>query len=110
MSTLTASLMTAGLASDDYLFLGRAPRDAFWRKYAALLKSFSETPLAEEGIDTEVLSVIVLAGTFLWPVWARAGSLDQAGRKASAERFSRELLRLSARGTMADQQPAPALS
>lgn len=27
-------LMTAGLASDDYRFLGRAPREAFWRKYA----------------------------------------------------------------------------
>lgn len=34
MSTLTAHLMTAGHASDDYRFLGRAPRDAFWRKYA----------------------------------------------------------------------------
>ncbi len=27
-------LMTAGLASDDYRFLGRAPREAFWRKYS----------------------------------------------------------------------------
>jgi hypothetical protein len=31
---LTTYLMTAGLASDDYRFLGRAPREAFWRRYA----------------------------------------------------------------------------
>src|SRR6185436_6644966 len=31
---LATYLMTAGLASDDYRFLGRAPREAFWRKYA----------------------------------------------------------------------------
>lgn len=31
---LTTHLMTAGLASDDYRFLGRAPREAFWRRYA----------------------------------------------------------------------------
>lgn len=34
MSALTAYLMTAGLASDDYRFLGRAPKEAFWRRYA----------------------------------------------------------------------------
>lgn len=31
---LSAYLMTAGLSSDDYRFLGRAPREAFWRRYA----------------------------------------------------------------------------
>lgn len=31
---LTIHLMTAGLASDDYRFLGRAPKDTFWRRYA----------------------------------------------------------------------------
>ncbi|MBK8251203.1 MAG: hypothetical protein IPK82_00855 [Polyangiaceae bacterium] len=30
----TAYLMTAGLSSDDYRFLGRAPKEAFWRRYA----------------------------------------------------------------------------
>ena len=83
-------------------------KDPFWRKYVSLLKDFAQTPLAEHGIDAEVLSVIVLAGTFLWPIWARAGSLDQAERKAAAERFSRELLRLSAHGTVADPRPATA--
>ncbi len=31
---LVTYLMTAGLASDDYRFLGRAPKDTFWRRYA----------------------------------------------------------------------------
>jgi hypothetical protein len=31
---LATYVMTAGLASDDYRFLGRAPREAFWRRYA----------------------------------------------------------------------------
>lgn len=31
---LATYLMTAGLASDDYRFLGRAPKDTFWRRYA----------------------------------------------------------------------------
>lgn len=33
---LTTFVMTAGLSSDDYRFLGRAPREAFWRRYAEL--------------------------------------------------------------------------
>jgi len=31
---LVAYVMTAGLASDDYRFLGRAPKDTFWRRYS----------------------------------------------------------------------------
>lgn len=33
---LVTHLMTAGLSSDDYRFLGRAPREAFWRRYSDL--------------------------------------------------------------------------
>jgi AcrR family transcriptional regulator len=83
-------------------------KDPFWRQYVSLLKVFAQTPLAQEGIDAEVLSVIVLAGTFLWPVWARAGSLNEAERKAATERFGRELLRLSAHGTLAAPSSGPA--
>jgi len=31
---LVTCLMTAGQTSDDYRFLGRAPKEAFWRRYA----------------------------------------------------------------------------
>lgn len=46
--------------------------DPFWREYQGSFARFSETELAQDNVDSEVLSVIMLAGTFLWPMWARA--------------------------------------
>ena len=81
--------------------------DPFWRKYVTSLRRFAATPLAKPGIDAEVLSVIVLAGTFLWPIWSHAGDLKQAARRVAADRFATELLRLSMHGSMvAEQLPA----
>ena len=74
--------------------------DPFWRKYVGSLKRFAETDLAKPGIDAEVLSIIVLAGTFLWPVWAHAGTLGKMERRAAVSRYSRELLRFSLNGSM----------
>ncbi|PLK25649.1 TetR/AcrR family transcriptional regulator [Novosphingobium sp. TH158] len=89
------------LASDN------PAEDVFWKKYVGSLRLFTETRLAQPGIDAEVLSLIGLAGTFLWPVWAHATQMDEAQRKASAERFSRELLRLSLYGSLvAEHLPA----
>ena len=89
------------LASDN------PAEDPFWRKYVSSLKRFAATDLAEPGLDAEVLSVIVLAGTFLWPIWAHAGSLDAAGRRAAADRFVHEVMRLSMYGSMvAERLPA----
>jgi AcrR family transcriptional regulator len=89
------------LASDN------PAEDIFWKKYVGSLGLFTDTRLAKPGIDAEVLSVIVLAGTFLWPVWAHAAKMSEAERKASAERFARELLRLSMHGSMvAEHLPA----
>jgi len=76
-------------------------RDPFWRHYVGALKRFARTDMAKPGIDAEVLSVIVVAGTFLWPVWAHAATLGPVQRRAAAERYSRELLRLSLHGSMA---------
>jgi hypothetical protein len=47
-----------------------------------------------------VLSVLNLAGIFLWPVWARAHAENDAGRTALAQRFARETLRLSMYGSL----------
>jgi len=74
--------------------------DAFWRKFLTCLQGFVKTPRAQQDVDAEVLSVLVLAGSFLWPIWSHAGSLDEAGKRAAAQRFSRELTRLSAHGSM----------
>ncbi len=79
-------------------------QDPFWRKYLDSLGQFSRTELAQPGIDTEVLSIIVLAGTFLWPVWAHVGKLDGQQRQQTADRFTRELLRLSMHGSLVPEK------
>lgn len=106
--TLTESLTNFAMSNPDLcrvwllqvLASPNPSADPFWRKYMTNLQKFSETDLAQPEIDAEVLSVLVLAGTFLWPIWAHAGSLDPAGRKRAANRFSRELMRLSLHGSM----------
>jgi AcrR family transcriptional regulator/transposase-like protein len=74
--------------------------DVFWREYCERARRFHETPMAAPGIDAEVLSVIILAGSFLWPIWARAKAHDATDLPAFSERFGRELLRLAMYGTV----------
>ncbi|MBW8784347.1 MAG: TetR/AcrR family transcriptional regulator [Novosphingobium sp.] len=74
--------------------------DPFCREYMKWLAQWASTDLAEPNIDVEVHAITMLAGTFLWPVWARAHDHDAAGRAALARRFARENLRLSMYGTM----------
>lgn len=78
----------------------RPSSDPFWRHYESKLKSFAETEFAKPDIDVEVLSVLILAGSFIWPVWARAHARTAKERQVMAERFSREVLRLCMHGTM----------
>lgn len=78
--------------------------DPFWREYEGSLKRFAATDLAQPGVDGEVLSVLMLAGTFLWPVWARAHAKDETERKALAQRFARECLRLSMYGSLKSEK------
>lgn len=74
--------------------------DLFWREYSGSLAHFAESDLAAPGIDAEVLSVMNLAGVFLWPIWARAHAEDGAARAKLARRFANECLRLSLHGSM----------
>ena len=75
-------------------------QDPFWREYCGSLERWAASDLAMPGIDAEVLSVMNLAGIFLWPIWARAHAENDAGRAALAERYSRETLRLSMYGSL----------
>jgi len=77
----------------------RPASDSFWRQYEINLKKFSRTEDAQPGIDTEVLSVITLVGCFLWPVWTRAHTRSAKERQAMAERFTREVIRMSLHGS-----------
>ncbi|MEZ5737221.1 MAG: TetR/AcrR family transcriptional regulator [Novosphingobium sp.] len=74
--------------------------DPFWREYCGSLGRFAATEMAEPGVDAEVLAVMNLAGTFLWPVWARAHEENPRARSRLARRFANECLRLSLYGSM----------
>ena len=78
----------------------RPANDRFWRQYASTFERFAKTELAQPGIDVEVLSVLFLAGHFIWPVWARAHARSTKERREMAERFHRELLRLTLHGSL----------
>jgi AcrR family transcriptional regulator len=82
------------LASDD------PSGDPFWKEYAGSLAHFAASDRAEQGVDSEVLSVILVASAFLWPIWARAHDKDGKERRNLAERFVRETMRLSLYGSM----------
>ena len=74
--------------------------DPFWREYAGSLQRFADTDLAADKVDATVLSVITLAGSFLWPLWAKSHSRTDAERDALTERFAHEMLRLSMYGSL----------
>lgn len=74
--------------------------DPFWREYEGSLDRFARTGLAREGIDPEVLAVVMLAGAFLWPVWARSHAKTDSERSDLSRRFADECLRLSMFGSM----------
>ena len=78
--------------------------DPFWGEYQGSIARFAETDLAEDGIDSEVLSVIMLSSAFLWPVWARSHARDEAGRRDLAYRFAQECLRLCMYGSLRSER------
>lgn len=78
----------------------RPAGDTFWRQYKENMERFAKSEFARPGIDVEVHSVVMLAGTFLWPVWVRAHARTTKERKEMTERFTREMLRLALQGTL----------
>ena len=73
--------------------------DPFWREYEGSTERFALTDFAVPGVDVEVLSVIMLAGAFFWPIWAQSQGRGQ-DRAALSRRFSDEMLRLSMFGSL----------
>jgi AcrR family transcriptional regulator len=78
--------------------------DPFWREYQGSLARFAATDLAQGAIDSEALSVINLAGAFLWPIWARSHAKSDEDRKGLAHRFAQETLRLSMYGSLRSER------
>jgi AcrR family transcriptional regulator len=86
------------LASDE------PAQDPFWREYAGSFRRFAQSDMAKAGIDSEVFSLMLLAGNFLWPVWAKSHEKNEDERRALARRFARESVRLSLYGTMREEK------
>jgi len=75
-------------------------KDRFWREYYGRSLRFQQTPVPAQDMDPEVLAVITLAGTFLWPMWARAKSGTGANLQRHADRYVREFFRLMIHGSL----------
>jgi AcrR family transcriptional regulator len=78
----------------------RPTNDPFWQQYVSNFERFAKSDLAQPGIDAEVMSVLLLAGAFLWPVWARSHARSAKERQQMSKRFTREVLRLCLHGTL----------
>jgi AcrR family transcriptional regulator len=74
--------------------------DPFWREYEGSIARFAETDLAEPNVDSEVLAVTILAGTFLWPIWVNSKTSGAEDRQQLAHRFAQECLRFSMYGSL----------
>ncbi len=80
--------------------------DLFFRQFKQTTQQMVDSPYSQAGIDVEVLSVIILAGYFLWPEWVRAHAGNADERQAMAGRMRREVLRLFLYGVLkADEFP-----
>lgn len=77
----------------------RPAKDRFWRQYLSHLQEFAKSDLARPGLDAEVQSVLMLAATFLWPLWVHPRATAEA-RREMAERFVREVRRNAVHGNV----------
>jgi len=74
--------------------------DLFFRQFKESTQELANTPYAQEGVDVEALSVLMLAGYFLWPVWVDAHAKTKAQRQKMAARMRHEVLRLLLYGVL----------
>jgi AcrR family transcriptional regulator len=88
----------------EVLSSSRPASDPFWNQYRSQFEKFAQTDFAQPGIDVEIHTVVMLIGTFLWPVFARNQARTAKERQQLAQRFSNEMLRLSLHGTMRSEK------
>lgn len=75
-------------------------QDAFFRQFRRAAEALAGSEFSQEGIDTEVFSVTLLAGYFLWPAWVGARAKTKKERRAMSNRMRREMLRSWLFGTL----------
>jgi AcrR family transcriptional regulator len=74
--------------------------DRFFKQFVQATETMAQSDISQEGIDAEVLSVVILAGYFLLPVWMHSRTSSKTERDAMGLRMRREVLRLSLYGTL----------
>lgn len=75
-------------------------QDVFYKRFLQGLQSLAASDVSENDIDVEVLSVVMLTGYFMWPVWVRSHARDKKARDIMAKRLAGEVLRLSMHGIL----------
>lgn len=70
-------------------------QDPFWREYEGALERFARTDAAQPDVDAEVFTVILLAGTFIWPILVRARTRSTKKMHDESQRYLREWHRLA---------------
>lgn len=88
----------------DVLSSDNPGQDLFFRQFKQTTQQLANSQYSQDSIDVEALSVIVLAGYFLWPEWVRAHSDSEDERQAMAARMRREMLRLFLHGVLRTEE------
>lgn len=78
-------------------------QDVFFRQFLQATQVMADNHYSEDDIDAEVLSVLFLAGYFLWPLWVKSRARTAKERSEMSLRMRREVLRLSLRGTLREE-------
>jgi AcrR family transcriptional regulator len=78
-------------------------QDVFFRQFLKATQVMADNEYSEDDIDAEVLSVVFLAGYFLWPLWVKSRARTAKERREMSLRMRREVLRLSLRGTLREE-------
>lgn len=77
------------------------PRDdVFYKRFEQAMQDLAASDASVDGMDTEVLAVLMLTGYFMWPVWVRAHARGRKARRQMAGRFAGEVMRLSMDGVL----------
>ena len=79
-------------------------QDPFWRRYIRNLDELVAAGIAQPELDREAYAVLMLVGTVMWPVWARAKTQNDTELNKMSDRFSDEIIRLSFHGSLVKER------
>ena len=79
-------------------------QDPFFRQFKASTKELTKTKSSKPGIDVEVLSVLMLSGYFVWPLWVEAHADSKRDRQEMARRMRHEVVRLFLHGVLENEE------